>query len=153
MSLRLQHPSRARRRACIGSSLLLALSVVGCGKSDHALEARAPASEHPDSEHIARAPHKGVADVPELETPTPSDDLYDPSPSELPLTEDFAKAAETRVTPDNYQRELATIERELEQLAPRPSKGALEHANDATEKRAPPRASKQSVSARGVAHK
>ena len=50
--------------------------------------------------------------------------------SELPLTEDFFAAAEKRVTPDNYRLELVTIQRELDQLQPKPSAAsdASEHA-------------------------
>lgn len=137
----------------VQSALLLALSF-GCGTSERAHErARRPASEPAELEHSERPKSPGMADVPALETPVASD-VYDPSPSELPLTEDFAAAAEKRVTPDNYQLQLETIARELAELAPKPAKGVLVRtSDDANTRRAELSAPKRAVSARGVAGK
>lgn len=44
------------------------------------------------------------------------DGEYEPTPLEVPLTVDFAKAAAKRVKSDNYRKELAKIERELRAL-------------------------------------
>ena len=128
----------------VQSALLLALSF-GCGKTERAPEPESrPSSERAEAEHTERPKSPGMADVPALETPAASD-VYDPSPSELPLTEDFSAAAEKRVTPDNYQLELGTIARELEQLSPKPA--------PAPTKRATLLAPKPVISARGVARK
>ena len=99
---------------------VLVLLALGCSKSEHA-PALHPDSEHVETDHAPPEPGQGMADLPRLETGKPSDD-YNPSPSELPLTEDFVAAAEKRVTPDTYRSELVTIQRELDQLAKKPAR-------------------------------
>lgn len=42
---------------------------------------------------------------------------YAPRASEVPLPEDFTRAAERLVVPDNYKKQLTRIERELAELA------------------------------------
>lgn len=42
---------------------------------------------------------------------------YAPSASEVPLTVDFEAAAQKRVQPENYRKELSRIENELMQLS------------------------------------
>jgi hypothetical protein len=46
----------------------------------------------------------------------PSEQEYEPSASEVPLTADFEPAASKRVQPESYRNELTRIERELIQL-------------------------------------
>ncbi|MDB4976536.1 MAG: hypothetical protein JWN48_4877 [Myxococcaceae bacterium] len=89
----------------------LAVALGGCAKLEP--EKRAP------SEHADGTP-SGMRDLPHLETPEPSSEAHPLTASEVPLTEDFATAADKRVTPDNYRQELATIEKELEQLKTKP---------------------------------
>src|SRR5689334_13764383 len=43
---------------------------------------------------------------------------YQPTATEVPLPQDFLAAAEKRVTSENYRRELARIEREIEASHP-----------------------------------
>lgn len=43
------------------------------------------------------------------ETPKP----YEPTASDIPLPHDYEAAAERRIGPDNYKRELARIAREI----------------------------------------
>lgn len=90
---------RLSQSACL---LALTFSLAACSKA----EKRA----HDDSETgetLATAP--ALEDVEEPE-------VHELTPSELPLTSDFAKAAAKRVTPDNYRKELVRIEKELAQL-------------------------------------
>jgi hypothetical protein len=47
----------------------------------------------------------------------PSAAEYTPSASEVPLMVDFEPAAEKRVQPENYRKELTRIENELIQLS------------------------------------
>lgn len=42
---------------------------------------------------------------------------YAPSAMEVPLPDDFTRAAEKLIGPDNYNKQLARIERELAELA------------------------------------
>ena len=44
---------------------------------------------------------------------TEDTERFEPSATEIPLPEDYRETAEKRVGPDNYQRELARIAREL----------------------------------------
>lgn len=53
-----------------------------------------------------KAPHHDPACTEEA-------DHYEPSATEVPLPGDYRETAEKRVGPDNYQRELARIAREL----------------------------------------
>jgi hypothetical protein len=91
--------------------LLLSVLALGCAKAE-------PPSAPSAADHKVRTPGESMADLPALETGKLDDD-YTPTASELPLAEDFAAAAEKRVTPDNYRKELITIQKELEQLAGR----------------------------------
>lgn len=43
---------------------------------------------------------------------------YAPTPMEVPIVDDYARAAEKRVGPDTYRRELTRVERELSELEP-----------------------------------
>ncbi|HEY6881035.1 MAG TPA: hypothetical protein VI299_23580 [Polyangiales bacterium] len=51
-----------------------------------------------------------------LSTPSTAEP-YAPSASEVPLTVDFEAAADKRVQPENYRKELSRIETELTQLS------------------------------------
>jgi 2-methylcitrate dehydratase PrpD len=74
--------------------------VVGCKKDEHDPEAHG----------------EGLSETPALEVQAPSGD-YKLTASDMPLTEDFRKAATKLVTPDNYREQISRVERELAQLA------------------------------------
>jgi hypothetical protein len=92
-------------------ALLFALLALGCGKSEGKPdEARAHERER---EHVDRPEHEESSRNLEDELRRVEDDEYEPTPLDLPLTTDFAKAAGKRVTAETYKNELARIEREL----------------------------------------
>ncbi|MDB4977155.1 MAG: hypothetical protein JWN48_5496 [Myxococcaceae bacterium] len=88
-------------------SVALLLLLAGCSK--------AGATKPAPHEHERHPAHREADEPAQPETQPESAD-YQPSPSEVPLTDDFTTAAQKRVTPDNYRRELVTIEKELHQL-------------------------------------
>lgn len=87
---------------CCLVALACGASLTGCKKADHDPEA------HGDNN----------TETPALEVPVPSGD-YELTASDMPLTDDFRKAASKLVTPDNYREQISRVERELSQLAER----------------------------------
>lgn len=83
-----------------GCLLSASLTLLGCKKDEHDPEAHG----------------EGLAETPALEVQAPSGD-YKLKASDMPLTEDFRKAATKLVTPDNYREQISRVERELAQLA------------------------------------
>jgi 2-methylcitrate dehydratase PrpD len=90
-----------RAHELLGSCLAASLILLGCKKDDHDPEAHG----------------EGTSET-TLEVPIPSGD-YELTASDMPLTEDFRKAATKLVTPDNYREQISRVERELAQLAER----------------------------------
>jgi hypothetical protein len=78
--------------------------LTGCTKADHDAQA-----------HAARSGGRPALEG-EPEPPDPDREL---TAKEMPLTDDFRKAAAKLVTPDNYREQIARVERELAQLAQR----------------------------------
>ena len=85
-------------------ALLSYAGLAGCTKADHDAQAHAASSS-------GRPALEG-----EPEPPEPDREL---TAKEMPLTDDFRKAAAKLVTPDNYRDQIARVERELAQLAQR----------------------------------
>ncbi|MEY4515135.1 MAG: hypothetical protein RLZZ450_7257 [Pseudomonadota bacterium] len=89
-----------RSLVLVGCVLAASLSVLGCKKDEHDPEAHGEGLDEPAA----------------LEVPVPSGD-YKLTASDMPLTDDFRKAAAKLVTPDNYREQISRVERELAQLA------------------------------------
>lgn len=90
--------------------LVASVTVVGCKKDEHDPEAHG----------------EGVGETPALEVPAPSGE-YKLTASDMPLTDDFRKAATKLVTPDNYREQISRVERELSQLAEREERDRQVH--------------------------
>lgn len=84
----------------------LSLLALACGKSNP----QASNDSHTRAQASEPGAVRGLED--ELHESMDEDD-YEPSALDVPLASDFAKAAQKRVTPENYTQELTRIEREL----------------------------------------
>ena len=85
-------------------ALASCVGLAGCTKADHEAQTHAPSTS-------GRPALEG-----DPEPPEPDREL---TAKEMPLTDDFRKAAVKLVTPDNYREQIARVERELAQLAQR----------------------------------